>query len=96
MQRRQFPLAASGLAMALSLPAQLRAAALPAELTALSASQLSASIRERQASCVERRGRPMCIQCIGRMGEDRAVLEFALAYEAATGYLDRRPTLVAT
>jgi len=43
----------------------------------------------------DERGRPMGIQFIGRMGEDQAVLEFALAYEAATSYLDRRPTLVA-
>ena len=32
-------------------------------------------------------GRPMGIQFMGRMGEDRKVLEFALAWEAATGFL---------
>jgi amidase len=39
------------------------------------------------------RGRPMGMQFIGRVGQDRAVLEFALAYEAVTDYLDRRPEL---
>ena len=39
-------------------------------------------------------GRPMGIQFIGRMGHDRNVLEFAMAYEQVTDYLDRRPTLV--
>lgn len=39
-------------------------------------------------------GRPMGIQFIGPMGEDRKVLEFAMAYEAATNYLDKRPVLV--
>ena len=39
------------------------------------------------------RGRPMGMQFIGRMGEDRRVLEFAMAYEAVTGYLDRRPVM---
>lgn len=38
-------------------------------------------------------GRPMGIQFIGPMGEDRKVLEFAMAYEAATDYLDKRPAL---
>ena len=38
-------------------------------------------------------GRPMGVQFIGRMGQDRAVLEFAMAYEAATDHLNRRPTL---
>ena len=40
-----------------------------------------------------RSGRPMGMQFLGRMGEDRAVLEFAMAYEAVTSYLDRRPSL---
>jgi amidase len=39
-------------------------------------------------------GRPMGMQFIGRMGQDKEVLEFALAYEAVTDYRDRRPTLV--
>ncbi len=34
-------------------------------------------------------GRPMGLQFIGRAGEDQAVLEFALAYEAATDHLER-------
>lgn len=38
-------------------------------------------------------GRPMGMQFIGRMGEDRKVLEFAMAYEQVTSYLSRRPTL---
>lgn len=37
------------------------------------------------------RGRPMGMQFIGRAGEDRKVLEFALAYTAATDYLSVRP-----
>jgi amidase len=40
-------------------------------------------------------GVPMGMQFLGRMGEDKAVLEFALAYEKATSYLDRRPSLPA-
>jgi len=39
------------------------------------------------------RGRPTGLQFMGRMGQDKAVLEFALAYEAATDYLDVRPSL---
>ena len=39
------------------------------------------------------RGRPMGMQFMGRMGDDRKVLEFAMAYEAATDFLDRRPEL---
>ena len=38
-------------------------------------------------------GRPMGMQIIGRFGEDLAVLDFAMAYEAVTGHLDRRPDL---
>jgi amidase len=38
-------------------------------------------------------GRPMGIQFMGPMGHDREVLEFAMAYEAATPYLDQRPAL---
>jgi len=39
------------------------------------------------------RGRPMGIQFIGRMGQDRQLLEFALAWERATDYLAKRPPL---
>ena len=39
-------------------------------------------------------GRPMGMQIIGRFGEDQKVLEFAMAYETATGFLDARPDLV--
>ena len=39
------------------------------------------------------RGRPMGMQLMGPFGEDRAVLELAMAYEASTEFLDRRPDL---
>lgn len=39
-------------------------------------------------------GRPMGMQVMGRFGEDRKVLEFALAYESITDYLQQRPQLV--
>jgi amidase len=39
-------------------------------------------------------GRPMGIQFIGRMGHDRQVLEFAMAYEQVTDHLDKRPVMV--
>lgn len=38
-------------------------------------------------------GRPMGMQIMGRYGDDKRVLEFALAYENVTSHLDRRPTL---
>ncbi len=38
----------------------------------------------------------MGMQFIGCYGEDVAVLEFALAYEAVTDHLSRRPELVET
>ena len=41
----------------------------------------------------DERGRPMGMQLIGRMGEDQALLEFAIAYEAATDFSSRRPVL---
>jgi len=41
----------------------------------------------------DEQGRPMGMQFIGRMGQDKEVLEFALAYEAVTEHLDRRPEL---
>ncbi|NNC65240.1 MAG: amidase, partial [Gammaproteobacteria bacterium] len=39
------------------------------------------------------RGRPMGMQLIGPFGEDRAVLELAMAYEASTDFLAQRPDL---
>ncbi|HSD69728.1 MAG TPA: amidase family protein, partial [Woeseiaceae bacterium] len=39
------------------------------------------------------RGRPMGMQLMGAFGEDRRVLELALAYEQITGFLDQRPAL---
>ncbi len=41
------------------------------------------------------RGRPMGMQVMGPFGEDRRVLEFAMAYENATDHLEQRPELVA-
>jgi amidase len=38
-------------------------------------------------------GRPMGMQFIGRMGEDKKVLEFAMAYEEVTDFLSRRPVM---
>jgi len=38
-------------------------------------------------------GRPMGIQFIGRMGEDKKLLEFAMSYELVTNHLKRRPVL---
>ncbi len=42
----------------------------------------------------DQRSRPMGMQFIGRMGEDRKLLEFAMAYEAHTDHLLRRPVPV--
>ena len=42
----------------------------------------------------DQQGRPMGIQVMGPAGADRAVLEFALAYESATSFLVQRPNLV--
>jgi len=39
------------------------------------------------------RGLPIGMQFIGRMGKDVELLEFTMAYEAATDHLDRRPRL---
>jgi amidase len=39
------------------------------------------------------RGRPMGMQLMGAFGEDRRVLELALAYEKVTDFLERRPVL---
>lgn len=41
----------------------------------------------------DKQGRPMGMQFMGRMGDDRKVLEFAMAYEATTDYLEQRPLL---
>ena len=41
----------------------------------------------------DEQGRPMGMQFMGRMGHDRQVLEFAMAYEATTDYLHQRPAL---
>lgn len=38
-------------------------------------------------------GRPMGMQVMGPFGDDKGVLEFAMAYEAITDHLDRRPVL---
>ena len=40
------------------------------------------------------RGRPMGMQVMGPFGEDRRVLEFAMAYEAVTEHLEVRPTMI--
>lgn len=40
-------------------------------------------------------GRPMGMQIMGNFGEDRKVLEFGLAYEQITDFLQQRPELVA-
>jgi amidase len=37
------------------------------------------------------RGRPMGLQFLGPLGDDQTVLEFAMAYEAVTSFLGRRP-----
>lgn len=39
-------------------------------------------------------GRPMGMQIMGRYGDDKKVLEFALAYENVTDHLSVRPTLI--
>lgn len=41
------------------------------------------------------RGRPMGMQVMGKFGDDKRVLEFALAYEQITSHLDHRPDLIA-
>ena len=38
-------------------------------------------------------GRPMGMQVIGPFGDDRRVLEFAMAYEQILPWLERRPAL---
>ena len=39
-------------------------------------------------------GRPMGMQVMGKFGDDKRVLEFALAYEKITDHLDKRPDLI--
>ena len=41
----------------------------------------------------DNQGRPMGMQFIGRMGEDAKLIEFAMAYEANTDFLNARPIL---
>lgn len=43
----------------------------------------------------DEQGRPMGMQIMGKFGSDKAVLEFALAYEQVTDHLQRRPELIA-
>ena len=38
-------------------------------------------------------GRPMGIQFIGKMGKDAELIEFAMAYEKNTSFLEKRPVL---
>lgn len=40
------------------------------------------------------KGRPMGMQVMGKFGDDKKVLELALAYEKITNHLSKRPTLV--
>jgi len=39
-------------------------------------------------------GRPMGMQVMGKYGDDKRVMEFALAYEQITNHLDQRPKLI--
>ena len=39
-------------------------------------------------------GRPMGMQIMGEFGDDKKVLEFALAYEEITDYLQVKPKLI--
>jgi amidase len=38
-------------------------------------------------------GRPMGIQIMGNFGEDKKVLEFGLAYDQITDFLNQRPQM---
>lgn len=40
------------------------------------------------------KGRPMGMQVMGKFGDDKKVLEFALAYEQITNHLSQRPSLI--
>jgi len=41
-------------------------------------------------------GRPMGLQVMGRFGDDRSVMEFAMAYEKLTGHLEKQPEPIAS
>jgi len=91
MDRRQFLGAASGLSVALSLPAKLSASELPADLTDLTAAQLSAVIREQQASCVEvmkayleriHRYNPVYTAIVSMVDDDQAIRQAEMADNA--------------
>jgi amidase len=45
------------------------------------------------AAGFDKQGRPMGMQIMGRFGDDRKVLEFAMAYEVVTDHLERRPVM---
>ena len=53
MDRREFLGGASGVGIAMSLPADILASEMPSDVTELSASQLSAAIRQQHVTCVE-------------------------------------------
>ena len=53
MDRRQFLGGATGVSIAVSLPADILASEIPSDLTELSASQLSAAIRQQHVTCVD-------------------------------------------
>jgi amidase len=91
MDRRQFLGAASGLSVALSLPAKLSASELPTDLTDLTAAQLSAVIREQQASCVEvmkaylariHRYNPVYTAIVSMVDDDQALRQAEMADNA--------------
>ena len=42
----------------------------------------------------DKQNRPMGMQIIGPYGEDKRVLEFALAYEAISDHLDKKTALI--
>ena len=42
----------------------------------------------------DEKGRPMGMQVMGKLGNDKRVLEFALAYEQVTEYLHKKPDLI--
>ena len=42
----------------------------------------------------DKAGRPMGIQIMANFGQDRKVLEFGLAYERSTDFLQQRPKMI--
>ena len=42
----------------------------------------------------DKAGRPMGIQIMANFGQDRKVLEFGLAYERRTDFLQQRPKMI--